>query len=419
MTTRTDHTWRLRAWAALAIVVVAAVPAWGAIFTDIVGLPAQRAIERLAAKGIFAISGDGKFNPNGTVTRGDVAVLLARAIGLPGQGVPMPEYKDLAAIPQEMQPAVAAVAHLATVSPQKAEVRKGQLLYTLFADKAVYGPTEIVIFRLTVGNTGKDDVKLEFASNQHFDYYIRDSEGSEVARWSYGRSFLPKPEVVTIAAGKTLPYDPALWQQVDQNDTPVPPGRYELVAVQNTKADPTILSLVFNKGVMQPYPDNTFRPKAEVTRADMAATVVRAMGVAESAAAPPVVDAAEIPPPLRGAVAAAIEKGIVAAYPDRTFRPARPATRADLAAALDVLMDTLNRYGFLKGVLKDPVAGNPPQIAIEDEKKAFRVYRVARAYAVYRNNRPADLRDLKPGDALQFLNRGEVSDVVYIEANGP
>ncbi len=419
MTTRTDRTWRLRAWAALAVVVVAAVPAWGAIFTDIAGLPAQRAIERLAAKGIFAISGDGRFNPGVTVTRGDVAVLLTRALGLSGQGVPMPEYKDLAGIPTEIQPAIAAVAHLATVSPQKAEVRKGQLLYSLFADKAVYGPTEIVIFRLTVGNTGKDDVKLEFASNQHFDYYIRDGEGNEVARWSYGRSFLPKPEVVTIAAGKTLPYDPALWQQLDQNDTPVPPGRYELVAVQNTKTDPTILSLVFNKGVMQAYPDNTFRPKVEVTRADLAAAVVRAMGVAESTAAPPVVDAAEIPPPLRGAVAAAIEKSIVAAYPDRTFRPARPATRADLAAALDVLMDTLNRYGFLKGVLKDPVAGNPPQIAIEDEKKAFRVYRVARAYAVYRNNRPADLRDLKPGDALQFLNRGEVSDVVYIEASGP
>lgn len=419
MTIRTDRTWPLRAWAALAVVVLAAVPAWGAIFTDIAGLPAQRAIERLAAKGIFAISGDGKFNPGGTVTRGDVAVLLARAMGLPGQGVPMPEYKDLAAIPTEMRPAVAGVAHLATVSPQKAEVRKGQLLYTLFADKAVYGPTEIVIFRLTVGNMGKDDVKLEFASNQHFDYYIRDSEGNEVARWSYGRSFLPKPEVVTIAAGKTLPYDPALWQQLDQNDTPVPPGRYELVAVQNTKADPTVLSLVFNKGVMQAYSDNTFRPMAEVTRADAAATVVRAMGVAESTAAPPVVDAAEIPPPLRGAVAAAIEKGIMAAYPDRTLRPMRPATRADLATALDVVMDTLNRYGFLKGVLKDPVAGNPPQIAIEDEKKAFRVYRVARAYAVYRNNRLAELKDLKPGDALQFLNRGEVSDVVYIEATGP
>ncbi len=419
MPTRTDYTWRVRAWAALAVVVVAAVPAWGAIFTDIIGLPAQRAIERLAAKGIFAISSDGMFNPGVTVTRGDVAVLLARAMGLSGQGVPMPEYKDLASIPKEMQPAIAAVAHLATVSPQKAEVRKGQLLYTLAADKVVYGPTEIVIFRLTVGNTGKDDVKLEFASNQHFDYYIRDGEGNEVARWSYGRSFLPKPEVVTIAAGKTLPYDPALWQQLDQNDTPVPPGRYELVAVQNTKTDPTILTLVFNKGVMQAYSDNTFRPKAEVTRADLAAAVVRAMGVAESTAAAPVGDAAEIPPLLRGAVAAAMEKGIVAAYPDRTFRPARPATRADMAAALDVLMDTLNRYGFLKGVLKDPVAGNPPQIAIEDEKKTFRVYRVARSYAVYRNNRPADLRDLKPGDMLQFLNRGEVSDVVYIEASGP
>jgi len=414
-----DRVRRLCVWATLASVVLGAAPAWGAIFSDIAGLPAQRAIERLAAKGIFAIPADGKFNPGGSVSRGELAVLLARALGLSGQGVPMPEYKDLSAIPKEIQPAVAAVAHLATVSPQKVELRKGPLLYTLFADKTVYGPTEVVIFRLTVGNTGTSDVKLEFATNQHFDYYIRDSEGNEVARWSYGRTFLPKPEVVTIAAGKTLPYDPAWWQQLDQNDAPVPPGRYELVAVQNTKTDPTVLSLVFNKGVMQAYPDHTFRPQEEATRADLAASVVRAMGVAESSAAPPVTDAAEIPAPLRGAVAAAIEKGIIAAYPDKTLRPTRAATRADAAAALNALMDALNRYGFLKGVLKDRVAGNPPQIAIEDEKKAFRVYRVARAYAVYRNNRPAELSDLKPGDALQFLNRGEVSDIVYIEATGP
>lgn len=419
MRTPIVHTWRPRAAAALVLVALAASTAWGAIFTDILGLPSERAIQRLAAKGIFAIPADGKFNPEASVSRGELAFLLARAQGLSGQGVPMPEYKDLADIPKEMQPAVAAVAHLATVSPQKVEVRKGALLYTLFADKPVYGPTEIVIFRLTVGNTGGGDVKQEFASNQHFDYYIRDSEGNEIARWSYGRSFLNKPEVVTIAAGKTLPYDPALWQQLDQNDTPVPPGRYELVAVQNTKTDPTSLALVFNKGVMQAYPDNTFRPKVEVSRADLAAVVVRALGLAESTAAPPVVDAADIPPLLRGAVATAIEKGIVAPNPDRTFRSARLATRADAATALDVLMETLNRYGFLKGILKDPVTGSPPQIVIEDEKKSFRVYRVGRAHAVYRNSRPADLKDLKPGDALLFLNRGEVSDVVYIEAKGP
>jgi hypothetical protein len=81
-------------------------------------------------------------------------------------------------------------------------------------------------------------------------------------------------------------------------------------------------------------------------------------------------------------------------------------------------MEAGKRYNFSKGVLKDPVAGTPPQITIEDERKALRTYRVARNVAVYRNDRPAELRDLRPGDTLLFLNVGDVGDVAYIEATG-
>lgn len=169
---------------------------------------------------------------------------------------------------------------------------------------------------------------------------------------------------------------------------------------------------------MPVFPDNTFRPKVEVTRAEMAATVLRAMGINESLTLPNITDASEIPVALRGAVAAALEKRIILIGPDRSLHPARPATRADVAMALDVLMDFLKRYNFQKGTLKDPVTGNPPQIAIEDDRKSLRVYRVARNHALYRNDRPSELRDLKPGDVLLFLNLGDVGDVVYIEATG-
>src|SRR5438128_9108034 len=105
MMTRTNRTLRLCGWGILALAVIAVVPAWGAIFTDIVGMPAQRAIERLAAKGIFKLNTD-KFNPAGTVPRGEFAVLLARVLGTSGEGVPLPAFKDAAEIPKEMQPAV-------------------------------------------------------------------------------------------------------------------------------------------------------------------------------------------------------------------------------------------------------------------------------------------------------------------------
>jgi len=417
MKTRMNRTLRLRGWGTLVLVAMIVAPAWGAIFTDIAGLPAQRAIERLAAKGIFKIGTD-KFMPAGTVPRGEFAVLLARVLGASGQGVPLPAFKDTAEIPKEMQPAVAAITNLGSVSPVRAEVRKGALVYTLTTDKPVYGPTDNLELRFTISNTGTTDVKFEFANSQFFDFVIKNTDGVEVARWSLGRAFLPMSVPITLAAGKAFDYA-TQWKQLDQNDEPVPPGRYELIAVQTTKQDPTTLSLALYRGALPAYPDNTFRPKADVSRLDLAAVIVRAMGLGESPAQPPAVsDAAEIPAQSRGTVGVAIEKGLVPIWPDRTFRPAQPATRADVAWALDKVMDQLGRYDFSKGMLKDIRVGTPTLMVIEELNKAQRTFRVARANAVYRNNAVAELKDLHPGDTLLFLKVGDVGDVAYIEAIG-
>lgn len=419
MTVRTDQRWRAHAWTggvALLLAVALAVPVWGAIFTDIQGLAAQRAIERLAAKNIMRGSPDGKFSPTGTVTRADLALFLSRALGLLGQGVPLPNFKDTADIPREMQPAVAAMTSLASVSPQKVEVRKGALVYTLMANRSVYSPGDLVLLTFTIENAGKEAVKFEFANSQFYDFIIKDSDGSEVARWSLGRAFLPVDKPLPLAAGQSFEYL-TQWKQLDQNDDPVPPGRYEIIAIQTTKSNPTTLTIIFNKGVMLGYADNTFRPKQDVTRAELAAILVKAMGLGE---APPsalnVTDAAEIPQALRGAVAAALDKRLIPALGDRSFRPNQKATRAEVAWALDGLMDAMKRYDFSKGTLRDIRVGTPTLIVIEDDTKSQRTFRVARAYAVYRNNLIADLKDLKAGDSLQFLKQGDVGDVAYIEA---
>lgn len=406
--------------AALAAVSLV-LPAWGAIFTDIQGLPTQRAIERLAAKGVFGRTGD-RFNPAGTLTRTDLAVFLFKALSFSPEGLGAPDLKDAAEIPKEAQPAVTVMTRMGTVSgtvaPQRSELRKGPLVYRLTSDKAVYGPTERVTLRFSVENTGKDDIKFDYASDLHFDFFIRDGEGNEVAKRSYGMPVRQVEMSVPLAAGRSIEFGAVWWFQRDQNDAPVPPGRYDITAVQLTKSNPTTISLIFNKGLMQIFPDNTFRPKAEVSRADLAATVARALGLGDG---PPavlqgVIDAGEIPEALRGVVAAAIDKRIILLGPDRAVRPTRSATRADAAGALDVLMDTLKRYDFSKGTLKDIRVGTPSLITIEEENKAQRTFRVARAYAVYRNNAAADLKDLKAGDVLLFLKAGDVGDVTYIEA---
>lgn len=421
MTGLTATTWRTRATvAALAVaaLLVAVLPAWGVIYTDIVGLPSQRAIERLSAKGIMRVTGD-KFNPNGPMTRAELAIFLTRALGLSAQGVPAPDVKDWTEVAREAQPSVAVMSSMGTVSPQKVELRKDQLLYQLTADKAVYGPTDWIELTFTITNTGKTDVKFEYTNTQLHDFIIRDSQGNEVARWSLGRAFLPINQPVTLAAGQKFQPEPTRWKQLDQNDEPVAPGRYEIIAVHTTKANPTTLALVFNRGVMQVFPDRTFRPKLEVSRAEMAATIAKVLGLPEAPAAlQNVADASEIPAADRGAVAAAVEKRIILVGADRMLRPTRPATRADVALALDTLMDMLKKYDFSKGTLKDIRVGTPTLMQIEDETKSMRTFRVARAYAVYRNNAAADLKDLKVGDALLFLKVGDVGDVAYIEATG-
>jgi hypothetical protein len=410
----------VRAWVLLTILALAAAPAWGAIFSDIQGLPAQRAIERLTAKGIFPFPGvrgaPDKFNPAGPVTRADFASLLVQAIGLDTTGIALPKFRDAAEIPQNQQSAIAAITSLGSVSPQKVELKRGSLVYTLATDKTVYAPGDMILITFTIQNATNQDVQFEHANSQLYDFIIRSSEGQEVAKWSLGRAFIPVQQPVTLAAERKFEWK-TQWKQIDQSDDPVDPGRYEIIAIHTTKATPTSISLFYNKGVMSALAENNFRPKQEVTRLELATVVARAIGLADARPASlNATDGEAIPAAARGTVAAALEKGIITLVGNREFRPNQKATRGELAQALDQVMITLNRYNFTKGTLKDPITGNPPQISIEDERRSLRVFRVARVHAVYRNDRPAELRDLRPGDALSFLNRGDVGDVAYIEA---
>ncbi|MDQ7843912.1 MAG: S-layer homology domain-containing protein [Armatimonadota bacterium] len=415
--------WMARAVLLLTGVLVAAAPGWGAIFTDIQGLPMQRAIERLAAKGIFRGTSGTTFNPGGSVTRGEFAVLMVRALGLETGAAVLPAFRDSAEIPRDQQPAVAAMVNLGSISPTaeargKVELKKGALVYTLSTDKAVYQPGDLIEITFTVRNTGPADVQFEHVNSQLYDFIIRAADGTEVAKWSLGRPFLPMDQPVVLVAGRQFEWK-TRWKQLDQSDDPVGPGRYEIIAVHTTKSAPTQLSLFFNKGVMAPYPDNTFRPKEEVSRLELATVGARAVGLGDAPAeALAATDAGTIPAAARGSVAAALDRRLVSLVGNREFRPAQRATRAEVAQALDVVMTMLNRYRFSKGILKDPVSGSPAQLTIEDDRKALRTYRVARHHAVYRNDRPAELRDLRPGDTVLFLNIGDVGDVAYIEATG-
>lgn len=87
------------------------------------------------------------------------------------------------------------------------------------------------------------------------------------------------------------------------------------------------------------------QPNTPATRAWAAMVLVRAMGLKEEALAAanaqlPFSDASAIPADKRGYVSVAVEHGLLAGYPDNTFKPQKPVTRAEMTTILDRLHES-------------------------------------------------------------------------------
>lgn len=265
------------------------------------------------------------------------------------------------------------------------------------------------------------DAWFDYATTQLYDFVIRDVErNEEIARWSLGRRFAAMDRPLPLAANKMLG-ETTRWRQLDQNDQPVRPGRYEFIGIHTTKENQTTIVLSYLRGLVSAYPDNTFRPKQPVTRADLAVLMVRALGLESEAIrraneTPRIADLAEIPSEARGSIVVAIDRKIVPALPDNTFRPGRTATRGEAIFALNVLMESMGRYDFQVGTLREIRGGPPAIIVVEDEKKQIVQYRVATQSAMYRNDQPVLMQQLRPGDQLKMLKPSDAGLVMYVEA---
>jgi hypothetical protein len=295
------------------------------------------------------------------------------------------------------------------------EVRADGTAYEVVEEGTVAAKAGLKVFFL-------QDVWFEYTTSQFHDFIIRDPAGDEVARWSLGQRFVAVDRPWPLAANQTLTYK-TRWKQLDQNDQPVRPGRYELVAMQMTKENPTTLVIGFQRGLITAYPDNTFRPKAPVTRADLAVMMVRALGLEGDAVrranSPLVVgDARDIPAEARGSVVVALERKLLLPLPDNSFRPARTANRGEAIIALNILMETLGRYDYTVATLRETRGGPPPVVVVEDANKQIVSFRVSTVSAVYRNDQPVLLLQLRAGDQLKMLKPSDVGLIMYIEATG-
>ncbi len=267
------------------------------------------------------------------------------------------------------------------------------------------------------------DVWFDYATSQFHDFAIRDVERSEeIARWSLGRPFVAIERPVPLAANQLLEYK-TRWRQLDQNDQPVRPGRYELIAAHTTRENQATLVISYLRGLVSAYPDNTFRPKQPVTRADLAIFMIRALGLESEAVrraneTPRIADLAEIPAEARGSIVVAIDRKIVLPLSDNTFRPNRTANRGEAIFALNVLMEAMGRYDFTIGTLREMRGGPPAVIVVEDDKKQIIQHRVAAVSAIYRNDQVVLLLQLRPGDQLKMLKPSDAGLIMYVEATG-
>jgi hypothetical protein len=168
------------------------------------------------------------------------------------------------------------------------------------------------------------------------------------------------------------------------------------------------------------FPDNTFRPNAQVTRAEFAALLVRAMGLQGEAtqkaqAELSFKDAGDVPAPLHGYVAVAIDHKVMPLLADGGWHPGQPTTRGDAAGALVAVMDSLNKFNYVKGTF---VSVSGSDVTVSSLNKAVTSYALTPSVAIYRNGKPAAATDLKPNDQVVMLLTGPRGRAGYIEATG-
>ena len=88
------------------------------------------------------------------------------------------------------------------------------------------------------------------------------------------------------------------------------------------------------KGIVKGIGEGKFAPERNITRAEMATMIARALGLSPEERNAPFTDAVDIPEYARGYVFAVSAKGIITGYPDGTFRPFNNATRAEAATMI-------------------------------------------------------------------------------------
>ncbi|MBN2980357.1 Ig-like domain-containing protein [Cohnella algarum] len=88
------------------------------------------------------------------------------------------------------------------------------------------------------------------------------------------------------------------------------------------------------KGIVTGYADGSFLPDQAISRVEFVAMLVRALGLSLNGGAPNFADSEAIYGWARPLAAAAVDSGLVSGYADQTFRPAAPISRAEMTTMI-------------------------------------------------------------------------------------
>lgn len=138
----------------------------------------------------------------------------------------------------------------------------------------------------------------------------------------------PKPETKPVTKDEKdeneIPSEGEGNTTTEVYPTDVAPGHW---------AAPAVLKAI-NLGIVKGYSDGTFRPSSAVTRAEFTTMLIRSLKLTGDAETPAFNDLSAIPVWARDSVAQAVSIGIINGYSDDNFRPSNQITRAEMAVMI-------------------------------------------------------------------------------------
>ncbi|MEN2776865.1 S-layer homology domain-containing protein, partial [Acetivibrio clariflavus] len=90
------------------------------------------------------------------------------------------------------------------------------------------------------------------------------------------------------------------------------------------------IEMLASKGIIRGYPDGTFRPDSNMTRADVSVVLAKSIGLDPAESNLTFKDSKDIPKWAEGFIQAIVDKGIIKGYDDGEFKPNRVLTRKEM-----------------------------------------------------------------------------------------